>query len=808
LALVEENLYALTQNTYGYALDEDVLYLTTEKEEYIFNDLAARFIEELINSDLSIDKLNCLRAFDYQVQAYILKDWLIKNNLIEGKQKANNKNKDRIEDLKTNGGERSALKISSHSRELHKSRRFVLENYSFRIHEKQEELDKCDWIADTLSTELRVNCPTLIHNSNKSICIELMENRLQGLGKESLDTDNLYIPVIVGKDRIEIGPIYDSNNKEYRTIMNQRQLIRAGVTHLISGNIPFTVPNRNKYNKTKWQKIMKGIIHIIEYEIEDLDNLSESQKTVWTMMNKLIDDKEINEPSEIIRKHKIHKLTLTEEASSMSNNEVEQRIPFYSQLTKSEKQQNHLKVPILEKLKEFRCQPKCSENDGGHRICSVNDTRSRIKPFIDSVTGIVDKVELTSISKEIFEYRAGRVFGATNKAQRNTNNSARSTGQPVSAAGKGRTAYQSQVSCIAEAIERYSANHPVLQLPTITASYSEIKEIAIDPNKINLFSEYQYDNREEINKNVLGVMHMVPKKLDLSAKENWSPIVNMLDPNCSKLVPTSMMGYNYKDALQVDSRLACSNGLSSGNSVSESIIQGLYEIIERDSCAIWWYNKLILKKVPIPKSISEYVSSVRCSLNGMQRTFELLKLPTDLDVSVIAAISHRRNGKCICVGLGCHASYTVAVSRAITEMYQMLLSEKYYIATEKPGEGNGGVERIMKDWLLTQSIEDHSYLNGKELSEDDMEKEEIKFNYIEEELEWLLNSLKKAGMTTYASNYTNSSIGFPVTKVFVPGMRHFWPRFAEGRLYDMPVMLGYMQKKKSESELNKIGFFF
>jgi len=192
----------------------------------------------------------------------------------------------------------------------------------------------------------------------------------------------------------------------------------------------------------------------------------------------------------------------------------------------------------------------------------------------------------------------------------------------------------------------------------------------------------------------------------------------------------------------------------------------------------------------------------------MQRTFELLKLPTDLDVSVIAAISHRRNGKCICVGLGCHASYTVAVSRAITEMYQMLLSEKYYIATEKPGEGNGGVERIMKDWLLTQSIEDHSYLNGKELSEDDMEKEEIKFNYIEEELEWLLNSLKKAGMTTYASNYTNSSIGFPVTKVFVPGMRHFWPRFAEGRLYDLPVKLGYMQKKKSESELNKIGFFF
>ena len=39
-------------------------------------------------------------------------------------------------------------------------------------------------------------------------------------------------------------------------------------------------------------------------------------------------------------------------------------------------------------------------------------------------------------------------------------------------------------------------------------------------------------------------------------------------------------------------------------------------------------------------------------------------------------------------------------------------------------------------------------------------------------------------------------------------MRHFWPRFAPGRLFDVPVELGYLDQATSESDLNEIGFFF
>jgi ribosomal protein S12 methylthiotransferase accessory factor len=41
----------------------------------------------------------------------------------------------------------------------------------------------------------------------------------------------------------------------------------------------------------------------------------------------------------------------------------------------------------------------------------------------------------------------------------------------------------------------------------------------------------------------------------------------------------------------------------------------------------------------------------------------------------------------------------------------------------------------------------------------------------------------------------------------VPGLRHFWPRFAPGRLYDVPVRLGWIARPLAEDELNPIAMF-
>jgi ribosomal protein S12 methylthiotransferase accessory factor len=55
---------------------------------------------------------------------------------------------------------------------------------------------------------------------------------------------------------------------------------------------------------------------------------------------------------------------------------------------------------------------------------------------------------------------------------------------------------------------------------------------------------------------------------------------------------------------------------------------------------------------------------------------------------------------------------------------------------------------------------------------------------------------------------TRPDIGLAVVKVVVPGMRHFWARLAPGRLYEVPVRLGWLERPLDEDELNPIPIFF
>jgi len=49
---------------------------------------------------------------------------------------------------------------------------------------------------------------------------------------------------------------------------------------------------------------------------------------------------------------------------------------------------------------------------------------------------------------------------------------------------------------------------------------------------------------------------------------------------------------------------------------------------------------------------------------------------------------------------------------------------------------------------------------------------------------------------------TRPDIGLRVAKVIVPGMRHMWKRLGTGRLYDVPVSMGWLKEALTEDELN------
>ena len=68
-------------------------------------------------------------------------------------------------------------------------------------------------------------------------------------------------------------------------------------------------------------------------------------------------------------------------------------------------------------------------------------------------------------------------------------------------------------------------------------------------------------------------------------------------------------------------------------------------------------------------------------------------------------------------------------------------------------------------------------------------------------------AVENVGSEVLILNQTRPDVGLSVAKVLAPGMRHFWQRFAPGRLFDVPVKLRWQETATSEGDLNPIPMF-
>ena len=53
-------------------------------------------------------------------------------------------------------------------------------------------------------------------------------------------------------------------------------------------------------------------------------------------------------------------------------------------------------------------------------------------------------------------------------------------------------------------------------------------------------------------------------------------------------------------------------------------------------------------------------------------------------------------------------------------------------------------------------------------------------------------------------NKTRPDIELSVVQAIVPGLRHFWPRFGTGRLYEVPHAMRWVSEPLSEENLNPV----
>jgi ribosomal protein S12 methylthiotransferase accessory factor len=444
---------------------------------------------------------------------------------------------------------------------------------------------------------------------------------------------------------------------------------------------------------------------------------------------------------------------------------------------------------------------KTYTEDGGHRAQTPQETLDRFADHISPICGTVSVLDRSGPADDgvMHVYVSG-----SNIARRQRNLVSVRLDLRSSTCGKGTTDVQARASALCEAIERYSGVFQGNERRR-TARYLDLDAEAIHPNACMLFSEGQYRNRERINAGC-SKYTFIPLPFDPEREIEWTPVWS-LSHETVRYLPTSYCYFDYPAEPETEFCPACSNGNAAGNCLEEAILQGFFELVERDAVGLWWYNRarvpgLDLASVedPYPRRLQEYLA-------GRDRELWVLDLTTDFAIPAFTAVSRRVTGPAeeIMFGFGAHADPKIALLRAVTELNQMLVPLLQYADR---GQWPYLDDPETAHWLQTATVADHPYLVPREGPLRCFDS----FSHcwtddLREDILLCKATLERSGLEMLVLDQTRPETGMPVAKVFVPGLRHFWARFAPGRLYEVPVRLGWLPQPLAEHELNPIPMF-
>jgi oxazoline/thiazoline synthase len=452
----------------------------------------------------------------------------------------------------------------------------------------------------------------------------------------------------------------------------------------------------------------------------------------------------------------------------------------------------------------FQRRARAFTGDGGHRAAHPEDVLDRYQHLVSPVTGVVRELRKSAGtgggSEFIKCYLAGHNF-----AKSATDLSSLRTGMRSQSSGKGMTDTQAKASAMCEAIERYSGIHQGDE-PRIWASFDQLGADAIAPNACQLYSERQYAMRHETNKGSHGFA-FVGDPLDPGQPIDWSPVWSLTEQR-AKYLPTSYLFYGYLMPKGQVYAWADSNGNAAGASLEDAVLQGFLELVERESVAYWWYNRAARPAIDLDSFGDGWIDRCREFYAAHHREIWAIDLTADFGIPAIAAVSRRTDkpAEDILMAFGAHYDPRIAIRRAMTELNQFITA---VIDVRPDGTGYAYHDEFQLTWWRSATVAQHSYLRP-----DPAQRPRTPADFTDLSGEDLLADVltaqrlvEKHGMELLVLDQTRPDLGLPVVKVIVPGMRHFWTRFGGGRLYDVPVRLGWLTEPTPEAQLNPVPMF-
>jgi ribosomal protein S12 methylthiotransferase accessory factor len=441
-----------------------------------------------------------------------------------------------------------------------------------------------------------------------------------------------------------------------------------------------------------------------------------------------------------------------------------------------------------------RSRPKpAARGEGDHRR-SAAATLAAYGHLVDPVTGIVAEIRCDPRSPAPLHCcRSGANLAVTGHSL-----AAIRAGARMQSGGTGVTATAARASALCEAVERYCGSR-FGDERAVRASYRELGDRAVHPDRCQLFHLRQFQDRAHWNA-TSPPFQRVFEPFDELAKIDWTPVWSLTERR-HRLLPTAMLYFQPEATGGLASVHADSNGCAAGASLEEAVVHGFLELVERDAVALWWYNMTRQAAVDLRSFDDPWVADLHAAYTRMGCQTWVLDVTSDLGIPAMAAVSRRTGGPAedIVLGFGAHFDPRVALRRAMTELGQLM-------PAASAAGGAAPADPALRDWWASATVENQPYLRP-----DPGQAARTFGGYryaprpdLLDDIEHICALARRHGLDVLVLDQTRPDIGLPVVKVVVPGLRHFWARFAPGRLYDVPVRLGRLATPKTYDQLNPV----
>ena len=364
--------------------------------------------------------------------------------------------------------------------------------------------------------------------------------------------------------------------------------------------------------------------------------------------------------------------------------------------------------------------------------------------------------------------------------------------ESVRVSALGRSRLEAEVKAGFEAVEHYSFGYQGTEEPSVFCAMHALKSPAVSPERLLLFSETQYANREQLNGRLQHAAAFIPAEPASDEPMHWCKAWHVASRQ-SWWVPMSYCYYGFWEDPNTIA-VADSNGTAAGPDLAFCFENALYELVQRDATSIYHYNMLSKRGVDVHSWRDPYLDALVDIHRRLGRSVTVLDIRCDLPLFVFTALSIEPRSNTLIQGFGAHHDADVALCQALQECFQMLPNVLPAEDGSVRNEAISLIEPASDPAMSVLPVQVHHAPAALPM----LKKQDVDAAHVFSGVSGLLDALAEKNIDVLTIDATRPETGIPAVRVIAPGLRSWFPRFGAGRLYDVPVELGELPAPKPE----------